>query len=80
MKWYGVNDDSIFGRASHERLAELLRNSKSKWALSYYHYDELEEWFPKNEFKWVEKDFFRSSASFSKNKDVKGSELLIMNY
>lgn len=80
LNWYGVNDDSKFGRLSHKRLADLLKQTKAKWALSYYYYDDLETWFPKDQFTWITKDFFRSSASFSDNKDVKGTELLILNY
>lgn len=80
LNWYGVKDDSKFGRFSHKRLADLLKQTKSRWALSYYYYEDLEEWFPKDKFTWITKDFFRSSASFSDNKDIKGTELLILNY
>lgn len=80
LNWYGVKDDSKFGRLSHKRLADLLKQTKAKWALSYYYYDDLEKWFPKDQFTWITKEFFRSSASFSENKDIKGNELLILNY
>jgi DNA adenine methylase len=73
---YGSKE--IFGDSSHKRLAELIKKSKSRWSLSYYWFDELEEWFPRDEYYWVTKEFHRPSASFS-NKD-KGVELLIMNY
>lgn len=75
-KDYGSKD--IFGDSSHERLAKILSNCKSKWALSYYYFPELEEWFSKEKFYWKEKEFHRPSASFS-NKE-KGTELLILNY
>lgn len=68
-----------FGEAGHERLKNFLLNSKGRWSLSYYWFKELEEWFPKDKYVWVEKEFHRSSASFSDNKE-KGVELLIMNY
>ena len=80
LNWYGVKDDSKFGRFSHKRLADLLKNTKSRWALSYYYFDDLEVWFPKDKYVWIEKDFFRSSASFSENKSTKGTEVLILNY
>jgi len=80
LNWYGVKDDSKFGRLSHKRLADLLKGTKARWALSYYYYDDLEVWFPKDKFTWIEKDFFRSSASFSENKSTKGTEVLILNY
>lgn len=80
LDWYGVKDEEMFGRSSHERLAKVLKETKAKWSLSYYHYDELETWFPQDKFIWTTEDFFRSSASFSENKSTKGTELLIMNY
>ena len=76
--WYGVDNDQ-FGRKGHERLANILQNTKAKWSLSYYAYDELEDWYPKDKYRWETKDFFKSSITFSDLKD-KGSELLIMNY
>ena len=80
LDWYGVGEDNAFGRASHERLCKMLSNTKAKWALSYYYFDELEEWLPKDKYRWEYKEFFRSSASFSDSKDEKGVEVLIMNY
>lgn len=76
--WYGTKDE--FGQEEHIKLLKLLKTTKSKWMLSYYYYSMLEEYLPKDEFVWLEKDFFRSSASFSENKSTKGTELLIMNY
>jgi DNA adenine methylase len=75
-KDYGSKD--IFGDASHERLSNLLRNTKSRWSLSYYWFEELEDWFPRGKYFWTTKDFHRPSASFSNDK--KGTELLILNY
>lgn len=74
---YGSHDS--FGDG-HERLAKLLQETKARWSMSYYFFPELLEWFPKDKYYWVEKEFFRSSASFSDSKDKKGQELLIMNY
>ena len=69
-----------FGRDDHERLAKCLKNTKAKWSLSYYHFDLLEEWFPKDEYVWKEKDFAKSASAKSGIKQNKGTELLIMNY
>lgn len=69
---------SIFGDASHERLAKLLQKTKSRWSLSYYWFKELEEWFPRDKYHWYSKEFHRPSASFSN--DTKGTEILILNY
>lgn len=80
LDWYGVGEDNDFGRSSHERLCKMLANTKGKWALSYYYFDELEEWLPKDKYRWEYKEYFRSSASFSDSKEEKGTEVLIMNY
>jgi adenine-specific DNA-methyltransferase len=79
LDWYGV-DNEKYGASSHERLANVLKNTKAKWALSYYEFPQLSEWFPRDQYRWEEKEFFRSSASFSDKKDEKGREVLIMNY
>jgi len=76
--WYGTKDE--FGQKEHIQLLELLKNTKSRWALSYYYFPELENHLPKDKYVWLERDFFRSSASFSENKSEKGTELLILNY
>ena len=76
--WYGVKD--TFTHDTHIRLLNLLKKTKSRWALSYYWFPELEQILPKDEYTWVSKKFFRSSASFSENKNTMGEELLIMNY
>lgn len=73
---YGSKD--MFGDSSHKRLADILKDTKSRWSLSYYWFPELEEWFPRDEYYWTTKEFHRPSASFS-NKE-KGVELLILNY
>jgi DNA adenine methylase len=76
--WYGTKDE--FGQKEHLQLLELLKTLKSKWMLSYYYFPALEALLPKDEYTWLERDFFRSSASFSENKSTKGTELLILNY
>ena len=83
--WYGSDDKDVFGPASHRRLLELLKNTKSRWSLSYYYFPLLEELLPKDQYFWYEKEVFRSSAhggnnSDSKKKQEKGVELLICNY
>jgi DNA adenine methylase len=75
-KDYGSKE--MFGDDSHQRLVNILQNTKSRWSLSYYWFQELETWFPRDKYFWTTKEFFRPSASFS-NKD-KGNELLILNY
>jgi len=80
LDWYGVGEDNAFGRSSHERLCNMLTKTKGKWALSYYYFEELEKWLPKDKYRWEYKEYFRSSASFSDTKEDMGTEVLIMNY
>jgi DNA adenine methylase len=69
-----------FGREQHLRLAKTLKNMKGKFALSYYEFPELSEWFPKNKFRWVEKEFAKAASAKKGKKQNKGKEVLIMNY
>lgn len=83
--WYGADTDGVFGPASHRRLLELLKTTKSRWSLSYYYFPLLEELLPKDKYMWFEKEVFRSSAQGGNNSDLKkeqekGVELLICNY
>jgi len=83
--WYGSDSNDVFGPASHRRLLELLKKTKSRWSLSYYYFPLLEELLPKDKYIWIEKEVFRSSAQGGNNADTKkeqakGVELLIMNY
>jgi DNA adenine methylase len=83
--WYGADSDDVFGPASHRRLLELIKKTKSRWSLSYYYFPLLEELLPKDKYFWIEKEVFRSSAQGGNNSDnkkeqTKGVELLIMNY
>ena len=84
--WYGCDKADVFGPESHRRLLNLLKETKSRWALSYYYFPLLEELLPRDEYFWIQKEVFRSSAHGGNNHSVKdreqakGVELLIMNY
>ena len=75
--YYSFHD---FGREDHLRLSNALKNMKGFWALSYYDFPELEEWFPKDKYVWVEKEFSKAASAKKGVKQNKGVELLIMNY
>ena len=69
-----------FDKNQHLRLAKVLKNMKGKFALSYYEFPELEEWFPKNKYRWETKEFAKAAAAKKGQKQNKGREVLIMNY
>ena len=85
LSWYGADKEGVFGPASHRRLLDLIKKSKSRWSLSYYYFPLLEELLPRDQYIWTEKEVFRSSAQGGNNSDgkgeqAKGVELLILNY
>jgi DNA adenine methylase len=69
-----------FGRDSHQELAMKLNSLKSRWILSYYQYDELNEWFPSDKYIWERMDFAKASMAAKGKAQSIGTELLIMNY
>jgi DNA adenine methylase len=82
MEFYYSKD---FPRAKHQELADVLANIKGKFALSYYDFDELKDFYPEHQFTWHRQGVYRSAATRSSgNKDYKekskGTEILIMNY
>ena len=75
---YYSNHD--FDVNDHTRLAECIKNIQGKFSLSYYDFPKLSEWFPKDEYRWEQKDFAKAAAARKDGKQNLGTELLIMNY
>ena len=75
---YYSNHD--FDREDHERLANVLHGVKGKFSLSYYDFELLNEWFPKEQYTWVKKEFAKAASAKKGEKQNMGEELLIMNY
>ena len=73
---YYSNHD--FDANDHIRLADCIKGIQGKFSLSYYDFPQLSEWFPKDQYRWEQKDF--SKAASTKKEKTKGTELLIMNY
>lgn len=66
-----------FDITTHYRLAETLKNIKGQFSLSYYDFEELTNWFPKDIYNWKEQEFKKQASSKKiKNKSI---ELLIYN-
>jgi DNA adenine methylase len=75
---YYSNHD--FDRQDHERLANVLHGVQGKFSLSYYDFELLNEWFPKDQYTWVKKEFAKAASAKKGTKQNMGEELLIMNY
>jgi DNA adenine methylase len=75
---YYSNHD--FDVNDHTRLAECIKNIQGKFSLSYYVFPKLVEWFPKDEYRWEQKDFKKAAAAKKDGTQNVGTELLIMNY
>lgn len=69
-----------FGKDDHKRLVDCLKNIKGRFALSYYDFPGLSEWFPKDQYRWESKEFAKAASASKDKKQNKGTELLIMNY
>jgi DNA adenine methylase len=74
--------DDYFGNAGHKKLADQLNQIEGKFILSYYDFEGLSDFYPKDKFRWEEKAFTKASTSTSKKSIDKkqGHEVLIMNY
>ena len=56
------------------------KSIKGKFSLSYYDFEQLSEWFPKDEYVWASKQFAKAAAAKKGVSQNMGEELLIMNY
>ena len=75
---YYSNHD--FDSNDHLRLADKLKSIRGKFSLSYYDFNQLSEWFPKDKFVWRKKSFAKAAAAKKGKSQNLGEELLIMNY
>lgn len=75
---YYSNHD--FDSSDHERLANCLKEIKGQFSLSYYEFTKLNDWFPRDEFKWEEKSFKKAAAAKKDKLQNDGIEVLIKNY
>lgn len=75
MESYYTADD--FDHDDHIELLELLKTTEARWALSYYHFDDLERILPRDQYLWHEQETYSQNARVS---TAKRTELLIMNY
>ena len=76
-KYYANHE---FGLETHERLADSLKSITGKFSLSYYYFDQLDEWFLREEYRWQSKEFTKAAMAKAGKSQTVGVELLIMNY
>lgn len=75
---YYSNHD--FDSEDHKRLADVIKKIQGKFGLSYYDFPQLNEWFPKENYRWESKNFKKAAAAKKDVAQNEGTELLIMNY
>jgi len=75
---YYSNHD--FDSKDHERLSNVIKNIQGKFSLSYYDFPQLNEWYPKEQYRWESKNFKKAAAAKKNVSQNEGTELLIMNY
>lgn len=81
--YFGLEDyycNHNFNLNSHEELSNKLKTIDGKFALSYYDFPQLEEWYNKDEFNWKEKDYLKTGGAVKGKKQNKSTEILILNY
>lgn len=77
-----------FSREKHQKLAQTLANIEGKFALSYYDFEDLREFYPTEKFTWHRQNVYKPSATRGslnlKREEYsvknKGTEIVIMNY
>lgn len=75
---YYSNHD--FGINDHERLAKSIDKIQGKCGISYYDFQQLSEFYPKDLYRWEQKNFKKAAAAKKDGTQNEGTELLIMNY
>jgi DNA adenine methylase len=75
--YYSLHD---FDVEDHKNLCNQLSNIKGKFSLSYYDFDLLSEWLPKDKFVWESKEFVKAASATKGRTQNKGTEILVMNY
>jgi DNA adenine methylase len=74
-----------FPKHKHEQLAERLRDIQGRFALSYYDFDDLHQFYHKDRFHWHQREVYRAAATRTSHRDnyrerSRAVEILITNY
>ena len=68
-------------KEDHEKLASILNECDSSWILSYYEYDQVYDWYPKDIYRYEFKRYVKRHYRCQKNekRQLVGREMLIIN-
>lgn len=69
-----------FDLEDHKNLCLQLSNIKGKFSLSYYEFELLDRWLPKDKFVWESREFVKAASAKKGKIQNKGTEILVMNY
>jgi len=72
--------DGSFSKQDHEDLANILNNIKGKVILSYYYFESLDKWYPKDKWNYYEIETYKFCEKNIGTHKQKSIELLITNY
>ena len=72
--------EASFTHDDHVELLELMKQTKGRWALSYYPFDLLEEILPRDKYTWHEEKTYSNNSPSEERGKVERTELLVMNY
>ena len=75
--YYSLHD---FDVEDHKNLCLQLAKIKGRFSLSYYEFDRLGEWLPKEKFFWESREFVKAASATKGRTQNKGTEILVMNY
>lgn len=71
-----------FPREKHKELAEKLNDIQGKFALSYYDFPDLREWYSEEKYNWHRKEVYRTASTRASSstdffEKSRGEEILI---
>ena len=75
---------TIWKKEDHEELAEWLNKLNCKIVISYYYFKYIEDWYPKDKWRYYTKEAIKYSVGLTinnpKTKRIKSKEVILLNY
>ena len=79
-KFENLYTNHNFGAVEHFRLSQVLDTILGKFALSYYRFPEMHEYYPPDYFTYYEELFKKGGTAQKGHKQNEATEILITNY